>query len=404
LCFMVQAQTETSFLGIPVITKSPAVSLSSDIKYVSSSAFAFSPDGSKYITLSSAYQSDYYLRVWDTNSGILLKTVFAGSKSTGSQLAYSGDGSAVFTVLDGQPILIWDAQSWTIIGRISAPHNGYVSALAVNPKRLELIISLDNTYILNAVSGKVLHTIPEAHSSLAYSPDGTMIALGSDNYGRGNPIRVLKSDTFTEVVSIPQYHKTGGIEVVSWSPLGNQIAVVTYGPPPDVLRIYNLNAKLVFQFQSTRLNNVANWSPDGAVIAVAADGEGLNSNDQVLFFDAFGKGKVIAKAIVAGDTAAGIQFSNDGKLVGTGAFIIRVPDGVTATIKQIIEKQANTMQIKASQLAIIEPLCDSGKLNFATCTRVRNAIEAQDFRDIPDALRFLNGEIDLDEFLRLFNR
>jgi hypothetical protein len=383
--------------NIPKITENLAQKLA--FGYGLSFNSVFSPDGRNYLTLSGPSDQDKYLRVWDASSGTLIKTILAGTKATGTGIAYSWDGSAVFTVLDEQPIRIWDAKTWRLLGELPSPEKGYVSGFAVHPKSPELIIIVGSgTYQLNANTGKTKFKISGNNSDVAYSPDGTLLAIGA--YAP-SPTRILRTDSLQEVITIPAVAGNSYTEV-AWNPTGNQISVNTYTKTASTIGVYDLRGQKVFEFNSpVELSGAARWSPDGKVIAVAATYDTASDINERIFFLNPSTGQLVAQAFVDGYGSLEVVFSPDGTMIGDSLFIIRTTEGVTTSVNRIMGQQANATSTKASQLAKIEPLCESGQLTFAECTLARQSIESQNFSNIPVLLRFLNDEISLEEFLRL---
>jgi hypothetical protein len=389
---------------IPQITDTPTPTLGFGLglSFVS----AFSPDGSTYVTLSDPSQLTYDLRIWDSTTGVEIKSVFAGNKSSGSGLAFSRDGSALFTVLDNQPIRIWDTRTWRVIAELPNPESGYISDLQLNPKTSELcIVSKSAAYLLNANTGKIKAKIAGLFSSSEYSPDGSMLALGTTGTSSTTaaPIRILKTDTLTDILTIPS--GVQGYSEVTWNPSGNQVAVKTWIKTASNLKVYDLKGQQVFVFDSpVSLSGKARWSPDGTVIAVAATYDASADKNERVFFLNSQNGQLVAQALVEGFGSLSVVFSPNGKLLGTSMYIVRTPEGVTATVNQILGKQSQGSKTATDQLAKLEPLCDSGQLTFAECTLARRAIEAQYFAEVPALLRFLNGEISLEEFIRLLRK
>jgi WD40 repeat protein len=381
-------------IQVPSITPDPMPLSFNDFEIAST----FSPDNRQYVTLSTTIEDNYpkKMRIWDAKDGTLIKTVEAGAKSFGSGIGYSWDGSAVFTVLDNQPIRIWNAKTWALLSEIPIPEKGKVEGFAVHPKLPQLTISVGNgTYILNANTGKIIKKMAESYGSVSYSSDGSMLAVMQDS--GFTSVRIIDTYHLKTVASI----NTGQVfkPRLSWNPSGTQIAVIST-PYPSILRVYDLKGREVFTLKTYAFTFVGKprWSPDGSVLAIATLGRVFFLNPQT--------GQILAQVWTKEKSADDLVFSPDGNMIGTGSYIIRMPEGVSATVKRVVSQQSVisqpiVSQIVIDQLAKIEPLCDSEQLNFAECTLVRRAIETQNFVEIPALLRYLNGEINLKEFIRL---
>lgn len=137
-----------------------------------------SPDG-KII----ASRSGGSIKLWDINTGKLLRTLGAHSQSVNA-IAISPDGKTLASGSDDRTIKIWDLNTGELL-RTLAGHAYAVTAVAISPDSKTLASGNGRTIKLwNLHTGKPLHTLEE-HSGwvdfVAFSPDGKKIITRSFN-------------------------------------------------------------------------------------------------------------------------------------------------------------------------------------------------------------------------------
>jgi WD40 repeat protein len=176
---------------------------------------AFSPD-SKIIASGS---NDSTIRLWDTNTGGLIRT-FAGQKNLITSVAFSPNGSVLaagVAWLEGNEtrgeIRLWDVKQGKLM-RILVGHEGAVLSVAFSPfGKIIASSSADKTVkIWNIETGQLLNTFTGHQgnvTSVAFSNNGKFIASGSlDNairvwdIGTGKLLTTLSKRYFTPVTSL----------------------------------------------------------------------------------------------------------------------------------------------------------------------------------------------------------
>jgi WD40 repeat protein len=137
-------------------------------------AVQFSPDGK---ILSGVSSHNNVIRFWDVAS----KTeVFS---TTATSVAYSPDGQIMATGNKYGAIQLWNVGSWTKITSIAA-HTDWISFLVFSPDGQILISgsAADNTACLwDVKTANKLSTL-EGVLSVAFSPDGRTLAVGTNDY------------------------------------------------------------------------------------------------------------------------------------------------------------------------------------------------------------------------------
>jgi len=143
---------------------------------------ALSPDGATYVTGS----GDGKVRLWDANSGTLIRT-FAGRGHSLTAIAYSPDGSKVLAGNVDGAARLWNVSTGDAL-RIFSGHTGSITSVAFSPDGSKVLTgSMDSTARLwNAATGNTLRTFwgssQEGHGPIycqAYSPDGSKVLIGA---------------------------------------------------------------------------------------------------------------------------------------------------------------------------------------------------------------------------------
>jgi len=138
-------------------------------------AVQFSPDG-KILSGSSSHND--VIRFWDIES----KTEIFSTQGTSA--AYSPDGQILATGNKYGTIQLWNAGSWTKITSLEGGHTDGISFLVFSPDGQILISgsAADDTACLwDVKTGNKLSTL-EGVLSVAFSPDGRTLAVGTNEY------------------------------------------------------------------------------------------------------------------------------------------------------------------------------------------------------------------------------
>jgi WD40 repeat protein len=143
--------------------------------------------------------------------------------------------------------------------------------------------------VWDAASGKQLSTFqdqPGAVCCLVWSPDGTRLATGGTYYSGGDPLRIWDAATGNKLLSLLSNSSSQFSDVLAltWLADGSRIvALIETGPAPtasnptlsltEEVRIWDAASGKLLSTSPTSIpgNNMAAWSPDGKEIAVGND-------------------------------------------------------------------------------------------------------------------------------------
>ena len=182
-------------------------------------------------------------------------------------LAYSSDGLRMAAVYDQASLAIWDTSGVEKLR--SGNTNARITEVAFSPDGTVLVIGTDNdgTPVVNVVSGETIGVLPHNANAVAYSPDGQRIALGAAD-GAISLWRGQLSDETGEFEHA-LLHVLGAISLVrslAFSPDGELLASGTSG---GIVTLWDAwgDAVEVIEGDGSGVHSV-DFSADGKYLAI----------------------------------------------------------------------------------------------------------------------------------------
>lgn len=219
----------------------------------------WSPDGS----LLASASFDNTLRIWDADSGQLVRTL-SGHVLPVYCAAWSPDGRILASGSNDTTVRIWDMASGQTL-KVLEGHELGVYSLDWSPDG-RTIASGDivaTIIVWDAESGGLRKTITDHEddiSSLAWSPDGKFVASGSDD----RTVRLWDGNSFDPIRVLTGH--TAEVSSVAWSP---DSRVLASGGLDHTVRIWNpLNGRTKFILEGhTGHVKWVSFSSDGTLLA-----------------------------------------------------------------------------------------------------------------------------------------
>ena len=198
---------------------------------------AYSPDG-VHVASSSR---DSTVKVWNAQTGELERTL-TGHRGSVNSVAYSPSGTHVASGGQDGTIRLWDAKTGRPQGTLTPEVKYPVDHVAYSPDGVHIAFSNMNIQLWNAQTQELQRklevsipfTSPTSATSIAYSPDGRLLANGVDSPLRGSRIFVWDTQTGQLVRQLGWYGREAS--TIAYSPNGTQIAA---GGWPGGISLYN---------------------------------------------------------------------------------------------------------------------------------------------------------------------
>jgi WD40 repeat protein/DNA-binding SARP family transcriptional activator len=334
------------------------------------SAVAYTPDGGA--VASGGY--DQSIRVWDERTGLLMRALH-GRQLRVERVNFSNEGRVLASSSLHGPVHLWDAASGVHLREL-AGHRGAVRAVTVSEGRKLLACGCDDrrVYVWDIESGRLLRTL-DGHSDMvrhvAFSPDGKYLVTGShdrtlrvwDADGgkavrivEGANVRLQSAAAFSPDGALLAYGSDSGAVIlldlssgaeqtrldaggetpvtVAFSECGDLLACGTQG---GAIRMWQKQSGGSPRRVDLRLDVCpeprsiwrVSFSPDGRRMVVCSDG-GAN---QVIDLE---RGEV-AYALPDAPGAFNVTFGNGGQLATAGADrAIQIRDAATGEVRRAL--------------------------------------------------------------------
>lgn len=236
-------------------------------------SIAISADGQ---TLASA-SLDGTVKIWNIDSGQLLRTLSDKKSGAVLSVAISPDRQTLAAGCEDKKIRIWNFTNSKLLRTIGNwtiyKHSGSVNSVALNFDR-QFIASIgnldDRIKIWNINTGRYIDYLAGAEgiNTIALSPDGKSIAAGSQN----TKIKIWKQGFFGVFlsrlgISSNLSGHSGSVRSVAFNPNGK---IIASGSEDKTIRLWDINTKeCTWEIpgqHSASVDTVA-FSPDGKILA-----------------------------------------------------------------------------------------------------------------------------------------
>jgi WD40 repeat protein len=141
-----------------------------------------------------AAHSDFTVKLWDAQSGVLKQTLKGHEHIVGS-VALSSNGAVLASGSVDATVKLWSVQSGLLLRTLTGHHSS-VRSVAYSPNGRMMAgaggaaenvrqTGADGIRLWDAASGELMHTLratAEAVNAIAFSPDSSLLASGSDAY------------------------------------------------------------------------------------------------------------------------------------------------------------------------------------------------------------------------------
>jgi WD40 repeat protein len=272
----------------------------------------FSPDGKTLVSAS----SDGTARIWDVATGASLAILRHGGPVNCA--IYSHDGSTILTGSADGMVHLWRA-SPTLLRHVLSVGVQLGDIEYSRDGRRIVTTSRDGfARIWNAQTGTLLSTLhADARATAQFSPDGKQMLIPAYH----GPLRIWDLKTARPVASIPI---KGIVRDAEYSPDGTVIAAGS----DNLVRLFDAKT-------GSALRVLRGHEDVVAAIAFSADGARVaaSSSDNTVRVWSVASGKTIAVLRGHGNLVLGVHFSPDGKRIVTGSVddTIRVWDAASGT-------------------------------------------------------------------------
>ena len=205
-------------------------SLIRSIKQVAVSAVSFSPDGNHIIGAYQVSSNECNIKIWNTANGSEVRTLVGHTNSIWS-VTYSPNGRQILTASDDRSIRIWDAGNGQILkvinseaqfrNAIYSPNGRHIAVSSIDRRNRVYAIR-----IYNAETGQEIRVIPiqvAGYFYIVYSPDGRQLLFNTYDDNGNRIIKIFDPETGRELRTF-----NNGEIAINFSPDGRRILSTSF--------------------------------------------------------------------------------------------------------------------------------------------------------------------------------
>lgn len=159
--------------------------------------------------------------IWDLSSGRPTRRL-AGHDGKLTALAFSPDGALLATVGDDKIARVWDPAAGDVVRAMNG-HAGAIRDVAFSPDGTLLATAGYVVKLWSIESGEQIRQIDFNAATLAFSPDGAHLALGSGGY-EDSEIAIYAVADAARVRRFSTDPARGGVSQIAYSPDGSTLA------------------------------------------------------------------------------------------------------------------------------------------------------------------------------------
>jgi WD40 repeat protein len=255
----------------------------------------------------------------------------------------------------------------------STSTNAIQPAITSSPSPTELtilvpqVISVDNAHLLTEVRRLTQHD-DDIVGSLAFNPDGSILATSGNANGNSGNIRLWNPKT-GELLAILQGH-TGNVNALAFSPDG---AILASGSSDNTIRLWNVSSRKTIAILQGHTDFISciNFSPDGRWLASGSQ------DRQFILWDLHTQLPYATLTVSAGISS--IAFRPNSTQVAVAVWGA-TPDILLLTIPSL--SQSNSIDLpEEMNIARAVTYSPDGKfLAVATATKIQPAVQVFDLR------------------------